>query len=200
MHDTRIGRLLTACLHQAIVDVLPERLDFYEEWLGSETLRDRAMGPAPMSAVLGFLRTESAYGPIMTRAGELAATWTLDAMPPFQRRAIALLPRTWRARGALRVASGIVRAVCSTTRTSATVSRGAARFDVTESLFCTVRERQTLPLCGFYQAVVSETLAGFGLRAAAQIASCHAIEGGACVIALDHLSGTTAEVDRPIAA
>jgi hypothetical protein len=136
----------------------------------------------------------------MTRAGELAAAWTLDALPQYRRRAIALLPRTWRARGALRVASGIVREVYSATRTSTTVSRAGARFDVTESLFCTVRERQTLPLCGFYQAVVSETLAGFGLRAVAQIASCHAIEGGACVIALDHLSGTTVEVDRAIAA
>lgn len=199
MSETRIGRLLTACLHQAIVDVLPEGLDFYEEWLGSETLRDRGMGPAPMSAVLGFLRTEPAYGRVMSRAGQLAADWTIDTMPPLQRRLIGMLPRTWRARAALRVAAGIVRQVCSASRTATRVRRSGALLDVTASLFCTVRERQRLPLCAFYEAVAAGTLARFGLRAVAQIERCHAVEGALCVIALD-LSGTNTAADPAIAA
>ena len=31
--DARIGRVLVASLHQAIADVLPDRLEFYENWL-----------------------------------------------------------------------------------------------------------------------------------------------------------------------
>ena len=33
MTEAQLGRLLAACLHQAIADVLPQRLEFYEEWL-----------------------------------------------------------------------------------------------------------------------------------------------------------------------
>jgi uncharacterized membrane protein len=44
------------------------------------------MGLAPMSAVLGFLRTEAAYARVMDRAGRLAADWTVSAMPSVLRR------------------------------------------------------------------------------------------------------------------
>ena len=199
MSETRIGRLLAACLHQAIVDVIPGRLDFYEVWLGSEVLRDRGMGLAPMSAVLGFLRTEPAYARVMARGGQLASDWTIAAMPTFRRRMIGRLPRTWRTRAALRVAAGIVRHVCSTSRASGRVRRRDARLLVTDSLFCSVREPQALPLCGFYEAVATGALAAFGLRAAAHIEACHAVQGAACVIALD-LSGTRAAADRAAAA
>jgi hypothetical protein len=199
MSETRIGRLLAACLHQAIVDVIPERLEFYEVWLGSEALRDRGMGLAPMSAVLGFLRTEPAYALVMARGGQLAAEWTVEAIAPFRRRMIDRLPRTWRTRAALRIAAGIVRHVCSTSRASGRVRRQDARLLVTDSLFCTVRERQAVPLCGFYEAVATGTLAAFGLRAAAHIEACHAVQGASCVIALN-LSGTHAAADPALAA
>src|SRR5439155_25272548 len=51
MTDARIRRVLAASLHQAIGDVLPQRLDFYEVWLKSEGLRDGSIGLAPMTAV-----------------------------------------------------------------------------------------------------------------------------------------------------
>ena len=49
MTEARIGRLLPACLHQAISDVLPERLEYYEEWLSPDGLRDGSIGLAPVT-------------------------------------------------------------------------------------------------------------------------------------------------------
>ena len=40
MTETHLGRLLPACLHQAISDVMPSRLEYYEEWLSPDGLRD----------------------------------------------------------------------------------------------------------------------------------------------------------------
>jgi hypothetical protein len=199
MTEARIGRLLTACLHQAIADEIPERLDFYEVWLGADAVRDRGTGLAPMSAVLGFLRTEPAYSRVVTRAGRLAGEWTVSSMSPSRRKLIGLLPRTWRARAALRVVSRLVRDVCSRSRASARVRRTNARLKVTASLFCTVREQRELPLCEFYAAAASEVLGVFRLPARASIDSCQAVGGASCVIALD-LSGTDVVADSAMAA
>ena len=186
--QARVGRLLAACLHEAIGEVLPDRLEFYEFWLSSEGLRDGSIGLAPISAVLGFLRTEDAYQQVTALAGRLAAVWTVAGMPPLRRRAIGLLPRFWRVRAALRVNAGIVRHVCSASRASTKLHRTAAQLDVRDSVFCAVRTPQTVPLCRFYAAAAAETLTMFGLPARAQVECCHAVQGGTCRIALD-LSG-----------
>jgi hypothetical protein len=74
MSEPRIGRVLVASLHQAIADLLPTRLEFYENWLNVSGLRDGTIGLAPLSAVLSFLRTEGdAYTLITARAGEYGA-------------------------------------------------------------------------------------------------------------------------------
>ena len=79
MSEPRIGRVLVASLHQAIADLLPTRLEFYENWLNVSGLREGTIGLAPLSAVLSFLRTEGqAYDLITTRAGEYAADWTVN--------------------------------------------------------------------------------------------------------------------------
>jgi hypothetical protein len=185
MSETRIGRLLAACLHQAIGDVLPERLEFYEVWLRSKAWRDGSIALAAMTAVLGFLRTEPEYEQVMEQAGRLAAEWTVSSMPPVQRRLIALLPRRWRARAALRIAAGIVRDVSSGSQASAHVRRASASLDVTSSLFCRVRHVGKVPLCAFYRAVAAETLVLFGLAAQVHIESCHAVEGTNCCISVN---------------
>src|SRR5262245_49622388 len=107
MSEARVGRLLAASLHQAIAEFMPLGVEFYEDWLGSDGVRGRSTGMAPMIAVLGFLRTEDAYDAVMSRAGRLAAEWTVASMPSLQRRAIALLPRSLRARVAMHIAAGI---------------------------------------------------------------------------------------------
>jgi hypothetical protein len=186
MTEARIGRLLAACLHGAIADRLPQRLEFYEHWLTSDGLRDGNIGQAPISAVLGFLRTEgAAYDGVMFRAGELAALWTVASLPPFRRRAIGWLPRTWRARAALRVAAGIIRALQSSSRASTRVRRNAARVEVVSSLFCSVREMQPTPLCGFYVAVAVETLRQFAIGAVGRTERCRAVGGSTCLVVLE---------------
>ncbi len=190
MTEVRIGRLLAASLHQAISEVLPDRLEFYEYWLSSEGLRDGSIGAAPISAVLGFLRTEGpAYDAVVAKAGEFAAAWTVASLAPYRRRTIAWLPRMLRARAALRVAATIVRGVNSASRTSMRVRGQRARVELTSSMFCTVRDARATPLCGFYVAVAIEALRQFDLPAVGTIERCRAVSGGTCVIALD-VTGT----------
>src|SRR3972149_8036581 len=143
MTPRHLGRLLPACLHQAIADVLPQRLDFYEEWLDPAGLRGGTIGLAPLSAVTGFLRTEGAsYDDVVARAGMLAAQWSIASFPPYQRRLAASLPAGMRCRFALRVARRIVRGVLSTSAASTKVRKGRATMRVQSSVFCGVREKQ----------------------------------------------------------
>jgi hypothetical protein len=200
MTEGQLGRLLPACLHEAIADVLPQRLEFYEEWLHPDDLRDGRIGVAPISAVVGFLRTEGpGYDAVMARAGALAAEWTMASMPLLQRRVGGALPRPLRAHFALRVARRIIRGIFSATVASTRLRRGSARVRVAPSLFCAVRERHVSPLCGFYAALVRETLRGFQIDASVRIESCVATGGTSCVVAVE-LIGTGVNVDPARAA
>lgn len=200
MTEGRFDRLLAACLHQGILELLPQRLDFYEHWLGSSGLRGGNIGPAPMLAVLGFLRTEGeAYERVVTRAGQLAAGWTVASMPGLRRRAIAVLPRPLRVRAAMRVTARIARIISGGGRVSAQVRRGGARLDVKTSPFCAVRERHATPLCGFYAAVATETLGAFGLSATSRLERCRAVNGSSCVVTVE-TAGAGAAPDPAIAA
>jgi hypothetical protein len=186
MTEARIGRLLGACLHEAIGDVLPQRLEFYEHWLHSEGLRDGAIGLAQLTAVLGFLRTEGrAYEAVMVRAGELAARWSVQSMPTFRRRTIGWLPRPLRTRAALRLAGRIVRSVSSHSRASSRLRRQEARIKLRSSIFCTVRDTSEVPLCSFYVGVATGTLAEFGIAARGRVETCRAQGGATCEITLE---------------
>src|SRR5580692_1067588 len=72
MIDARVGRLLAASLHQAIADELPQRLEFYEGWLRGQAMRDGTIGLAPITGVLGFLRTE---GDAYHRSSAVPVVW-----------------------------------------------------------------------------------------------------------------------------
>src|SRR5215212_2252311 len=103
MREVGIGRVLVASLHQAIADILPTRLAFYENWLNAEGLREGTIGLAPLYAVLSFLRQEGeAYEMITTRAGEYAAEWTVQSMTPFRRALVKASPGWLRTRMTLR--------------------------------------------------------------------------------------------------
>ena len=201
MTEAHIGRLLTASLHQAIGEELPQRIDFYEHWLKSETLRDGTIGLAPLTAVLGFLRTEhdDGYARVMQRAGALAAEWSMASMSSTQKQAIMWLPRGLRTRAALRVVTGLVRDTCSASRASAKLRKGVARLEVRESLFCSVREAPRAPLCGFYLTMSTEILRRFDLPSQGRVVQCHAIDHTSCVLAID-LAGTAIVSDPAIAA
>jgi hypothetical protein len=178
MSEPRIGRVLVASLHQAIADLLPTRLEFYENWLNVSGLRDGTIGLAPLSAVLSFLRSEGdAYNLITARAGEYAADWTVNSLPAFERRVIRALPVALRSRAALRTARTLVRSTYPGSRAIVRLRRGKASVDLRGSLFCEVREASALPLCGFYASAITRVLQLFALRADAHVDECRAAGG-----------------------
>src|SRR5579872_4916606 len=110
MREAGIGRVLVASLHQGIADILPTRLSFYENWLNAEGLREGTIGLAPLHAVLSFLRLEGdAYDIITARAGEYAAEWTIESLPPLRRALIRTAPVWLRRQLLMGVARRIVR-------------------------------------------------------------------------------------------
>ena len=139
MRESGIGRVLVASLHQAISDVLPTRLGFYEGFLNPEGLRVGTIGPAPLSAVLSFLRQDrDAYDRIVTCAGEYAAEWTVESMTPMGRSMIRVAPAWLRARLVLRVAGRLVRHCYDQSRATSRVRRRTARVELHGSIFCAV--------------------------------------------------------------
>ncbi len=184
MREAGIGRVLVASLHQAIGDILPTRLGFYENWLNAAGLRDGTIGLAPLYAVLSFLRQEgdAPYETITTRAGQYAAEWTVESMPRLERTLIKNAPLWLRTRLLLRLAGRLVRSSYRASRVASKVRKGTARIDVRDSIFCTVREPVAHPLCGFYAAAFTKLLSIFNLRTRVEITRCRATGGSSCVL------------------
>ena len=182
MREAGIGRVLVASLHQGIADILPTRLDFYENWLNAEGLREGTIGLAPLHAVLSFLRQEGeAYDTITARAGEYAAEWTVESMAPMLRGTIKAAPAWLRQRLLLLLASHLVRDSCRRSRIVARVRGRTARIDLRESVFCSVREPVGQPLCGFYAAAFTRLLTLFNLSTRAEVIACRGTGEPSCV-------------------
>jgi hypothetical protein len=183
MTEAGIGRILVASLHQAISDVLPTRLAFYEDWLRPDGMRLGTIGLAPVQAVLSFLRQEGvAYGQVTRRAGEYAAEWTVAAQWPPGRALIRAMPLGLRSRAVLRLAR---RTICSVSRGSCTVLTlrgGHGRLDVRGSVFCVVREPSPEHLCGFHETVVRRLLALYDVPGLVRLDQCRAVGDPACVV------------------
>jgi hypothetical protein len=193
MREAGIGRVLVASLHQGIADILPTRLTFYENWLNAEGLREGTIGLAPLYAVLSFLRLEGdAYQVITTRAGEYAAEWTVESMPPLQRAALKASPAWLRRRILLRLAGRLVRDSYQGSRAISRLRRGTASVDVRASIFCTVREPVLQPLCGFYAAAFTRMLTLFNVEARTEVLTCRGTGGQTCVMQVA-LNGLTEE-------
>ena len=199
MTEARIGRVLVASLHQAIADLLPTRLEFYENWLNVAGLREGTIGLAPLTAVLSFLRTEGhAYGLITQRAGEYAAAWTYENVPALERKIIRALPAGLRARAALRTARALVRATYPSSRAITRVKKGQVIVDLRGSLFCEVRETSVEPLCGFYASAIAGVLKLFDVTADARVNECRAAGASrGCVLSVT-VAGRAS--DRAVAA
>ncbi len=175
-----------ASLHQAIAELLPDRLEFYENWLSAGGLREGTIGLAPLLAVLSFLRSEGdIYQQVVARAGEHAAQWTFNGLPAVERHLLRALPIRLRARAALRTVRGLVRATYPGTRTIAQLRKDSGSVDIRGSLFCEVREASRRPLCGFYVAAVSRMLQQFSVPAETRVETCRAAERGqGCVMSV----------------
>jgi hypothetical protein len=185
MSEPRIGRLVVACLHQALAETLPLRLEFYENWLKPLGLlkEGRHIGVASFAAALSFLRREepaSLYDEVTRRAGDLAGQWTFDSLPWTRKRWISLLPARLRTRAALRMARIVARAAYPGIRIRFGLQRGAGRVDVRGSIFCQVREPVRSPLCGFYAGLVARLLAEHGIESEVTLVECLATASPAC--------------------
>jgi bacteriochlorophyll 4-vinyl reductase len=190
MRESPIGRVLVASLHQGIADILPTRLGFYENWLNAEGLREGTIGLAPLYAVLSFLRQEGeAYNIITTRAGEYAAEWTVESMPPLKRTVIRAAPEWLRSRLLLWQARKLVRSSYPGSRVISKVRRGTARVDVRASIFCSVREPVEHPLCGFYAAAFTRLMVLFNLRSRAQVVACRGTGETTCIVSIPLSNG-----------
>lgn len=183
MRESGVGRVLVASLHQAIGDILPTRLGFYENWLTTEGLRDGTIGLPPLYAVLSFLRQE---GPVYTQvtraAGVYAAEWTVASMSPVTRSFLARLPRFIRRRVVLGRVAALVRMSYEGSRASSRLRKGTARVTVQSSVFCAVREPAAEPLCGYYASACERMLALFDLATSVTVESCLGTGGGACLL------------------
>ena len=193
MREAGIGRVLVASLHQGIADILPTRLGFYENWLNAEGLREGTIGLAPLYAVLSFLRQEGdAYRLITTRAGEYAAEWTVQSMPPVQRAMIKAAPVWLRSRMLLRLARQLVHSSYTGSRAIARLRKGTASFDLRASVFCQVREPVAHPLCGFYAAAFTRLLALFDIGARTEVVACRGTGETTCVLKMALANGQPA--------
>jgi hypothetical protein len=185
MDQGGVGRLLVASLHQSIADLLPMRLEFYENWLDPESLRDGSIGLAPLAAVLSFLRQEGApYPSVMTLAGECAAEWMFAGLSGVERSLLHALPHGLRARMTLRIARRLVRRTFRDSFALVRLRRGAGTFDVRHSIFCNVREPVAQPLCVFYAAAITRLFALAAVQGSAANAQCRGAGGEACAVAV----------------
>lgn len=187
MRDAGIGRVLVAALHQGITDVLPDRVEFYENWLNPKGLRDGTIGLAPLLAVLSFLRTEGgAYSRVTARAGDYAGQWTVGELTELRRRFITSLPGPFRRRVALGVMRDLVAHAYTGSRSKVRMRRGVGALEIKSSIFCSVpivqgiREKPDHPLCDFYAAAVTRVLACLDVHAHASVIGCQATGDPAC--------------------
>lgn len=185
MTDAAVGRLLVASLHQAIADLLPMRLEFYESWLHPSGLREGRIGLAPLAAVLSFLRLEGPpYDLIAARAGEYTAEWVVAEMSPLHRRMIRAAPPAIRKRLVVGVARSMVRSTYGATALKVRWRQWNGAVDLRSSLFCEVREKVNHPLCEFYAAAVRRLMSLFELDADVVTEQCRATGAGQCAMTL----------------
>lgn len=183
MSEARIERLVAAAIHQAIGDIVPSRLEFYESYLRPRGWREDAVNLAPVAAVLSFLRhePEGTYNQVMTRAADYAAGWVHDAMP-WRTRALLRVGPAW---VRLRRLASIVRQHLDRsyrgTSVAITVRRGELRLTVAGSIFCSTRDPDSAPHCLYYAAFVEHLLTRAGVDVAhATIDDCRARGGDVC--------------------
>jgi hypothetical protein len=187
MREAGIGRVLVASLHQGIADLMPSRLEFYENWLNPDGLRHGTIGMAPLRAVLSFLRQEGEpYGRVMALAGTCAAEWLLAARRLPLGALSSRLPTVLRARVALGTARRFIRACYRNNRAVIRMRSGSGTLEVHDSVFCHVREPADSPLCGFYEALTARVLQAYGLESEVHATCCRATGSAACELSVSY--------------
>jgi hypothetical protein len=185
MTEARIGRVVAAALHQAVSDVLPLRLEFYETYLEPRRLRTGTIGVASFWAALSFLRRDGeAYPVVMREAGRLAADWIWDGVPPYLRAVWRRLPESARARAVLRLSRRLVTETISTSRVASRLRGGVGRLVIDGSAFCDPRAEPAAPLCGFYVAAIDRLCERAAIGGRARAEACRGLGAASCVLVL----------------
>jgi hypothetical protein len=187
MSEARIDRLLAAALHQAIADLLPLRLDFYESYLRPRGWREDAVNLAPITAVLSFLRHEEpgTHDAVMVQAARYAGDWWMSRQPWHVRRVGRLLPVPLRLRQIGRLAKQHFEQSYRGTKVRVRVRGRQLELEVRGSIFCSSRAHGTAPQCRYYLAFVEYLVADDRFSAAGTLTACRALGGEACVVRLD---------------
>ena len=180
--DETVGRVLLASLHQAIAEVLPARLEFYETWLKPSDLHQQTIGVSACLAVLSFLRREAnVYDIVMARAGQYAAMWSFEEIGGLRRGFARALPHRMRARSASRLMRQMLRGLYPDTRVEI-AWRGSTLFiDLQGSPFCT-GPGAAHPVCGFYAGAIVAFFRLFNLDAAVRVSRCRASGARSCLL------------------
>ena len=185
MNRVGVGRMLVASLHQGISDLIPTRLDFYENWLNPAGMRNGKIGLAPLAAVLSFLRQEGdPYTLVTERAGKYAADWTFENLSSMERSFIRAMPVWVRTRLAMRLAKQVVERTYRGSRASAKLRRGEGTLTLRNSVFCAVREPFGWPLCVYYSAALTRLLTLVAVEGTARVGSCQGLGDQTCTIAV----------------
>ena len=166
--------------------MIPERLQFYENWLTPPGLRDGKFGLAPLHAVLSFLRREgqTSYEQVMERAGRYTADWGYAEVSSIERALVRSVPPWVRARWALRICRRLVQQTFKGSNAVVRVRKNTGTMDIRASIFCAVRETAAFPMCRFYSAAVERFLQRFDIDAQVDLRQCKASGGNACTIAV----------------
>ena len=187
MSEARIDRLLAAALHQAIADLLPDRLDFYESYLRPRGWREDAVNLAPVTAVLSFLRHEDGepYGAVMTHAAAYAASWWLARQSWTVRAGGPRLPAWLRLRQVGALAKRHFESSYRGTKVKVRVRGRRLELEIRGSIFCNSREHAHEAHCTYYLAFVRGLVAQVRGAHEAQIIACRAFSGDHCLVRLD---------------
>lgn len=186
MSEARIGRLVAAALHEAVADLLPLRLEFYETYLDPRRLRTGTIRVASFWAALSFLRREGdAYPRVVREAGRVAAAWTWNGVPAYRRGFWRRLPAASRARAALRLVRRLVTGTISTSRARSRVRGGVGRLVIEGSGFCDTRAAASEPLCGFYVAAIERLCEELAIDGRARVEQCRSLGADACTVVLE---------------
>ncbi len=185
MKRTKNERLLPASLHQAIAELLPLRLEFYENWLRPFDLFRGTVGSPQILAVLSFLRKEGDdYDLVMCRAGEHVAQSFIEDISGFTRSVACMLPVRWRVRVVLQLCSSLVKKIDNQSRAMVEVKRDSALFEIHGSPFCSIRGVVEKPLCVFYVIVLERVMNFLDISAKAQVDGCCARGDEVCLVSV----------------
>ena len=181
--DETVGRVLLASLHQAIWEVLPARLEFYESWLRPSELHKRTIDVGSFMAAISVLRHEGdAYDVVTTRAGQYAALWSFEELFAVKRAFVRALPHHLRARVVSRLIGRMLHNLYAESRADMTWRGSTIFVDLQKSPFCVTPGPADQPFCGFYASAIAEFLRLFDLHAAVRVSRCRALGAKSCLL------------------